>query len=421
MLLAAVDERLAAAAIASGNTENLACADFNPPGSTDDAEQDLINSGPVGFDRWDLLYPIAPKPLLVLVSAKDSFGTYSPQYLTNGREEFEKLRGVYGVLGKKDHIAWGETPLPHNLSYELRLQIYSWFARWLQNSDRAITEEPPVRVESDEALWVSPGGNVVRAFHGETPFTKVRTFQIPAPRPASELVELLGIQKPRRGLKYAIVSQVPARRDVAVEAIEVPSAESVWLPAWIFRAKEGGSGKTFLALDSSGRNQRWHEDEMYPKVAAQGHRVCAADVRGVGDLTPEYGRGNPRYEGPHERESEYVWASLMLGKPMLGQRVTDILALVESLGGPVTLLARRALTPPALIAAALDSRIEKLYLEEPESSYRSIIENEIYSASFANFAFGILKYTDLPEIEASLGSRVARAAWTSQLGAIAAG
>ena len=36
MLLAAVDDRLAAAAVSCGNTENIASADFNPPGSTDD-------------------------------------------------------------------------------------------------------------------------------------------------------------------------------------------------------------------------------------------------------------------------------------------------------------------------------------------------------------------------------------------------
>ena len=45
MLLAAVDDRLAAAAVSMGNTENFACANFNPPGSTDDAEQDLVGSG----------------------------------------------------------------------------------------------------------------------------------------------------------------------------------------------------------------------------------------------------------------------------------------------------------------------------------------------------------------------------------------
>src|SRR5450756_1584097 len=66
MLLAAVDDRLAAAVVSCGNTENVACANFNPPGSTDDGEQNLVASAPVGFDRWDLLYPIAPKPLLVM-------------------------------------------------------------------------------------------------------------------------------------------------------------------------------------------------------------------------------------------------------------------------------------------------------------------------------------------------------------------
>ena len=51
------------------------------------------------FDRWDLLYPIAPKPLLVMVSQRDFFGTYSPNYLTSGIEEFQKLQRVYRTLG----------------------------------------------------------------------------------------------------------------------------------------------------------------------------------------------------------------------------------------------------------------------------------------------------------------------------------
>ncbi|MGH9659623.1 MAG: dienelactone hydrolase family protein, partial [Bryobacteraceae bacterium] len=60
MLLACADDRLACAAVAMGNTENFACAGFNPPGSTDDAEQNFIDGGAHGFDRWDLLYPLAP-------------------------------------------------------------------------------------------------------------------------------------------------------------------------------------------------------------------------------------------------------------------------------------------------------------------------------------------------------------------------
>lgn len=91
MMLAAADDRLAAAAACSGNTENVAIQPFLSPGSTDDAEQDSIGSGPLAFDRWDLLWPIAPKPLLVANGAHDFVGTYSPNYENSGREAFAKL------------------------------------------------------------------------------------------------------------------------------------------------------------------------------------------------------------------------------------------------------------------------------------------------------------------------------------------
>ena len=73
MLLVAVDQRLSTAVVCSGNTENLATGSLNSPGSTDDAEQDFVDSGPVGFDRWDLFYPFAPKPMLITASDKDYF------------------------------------------------------------------------------------------------------------------------------------------------------------------------------------------------------------------------------------------------------------------------------------------------------------------------------------------------------------
>src|SRR5204863_2909169 len=49
MFLIATDNRLASAAVSSGITENFACENFNAPGSVDDAEQNFIDAGPVGF------------------------------------------------------------------------------------------------------------------------------------------------------------------------------------------------------------------------------------------------------------------------------------------------------------------------------------------------------------------------------------
>src|SRR5215467_1402108 len=178
MLLSAVDDRLAVAVVCSGNTENVACANFIPPGSTDDAEQDFLGSGPLGFDRWDTMYPFAPKPLLISVSDKDFFGTYSPAYITSGTEEFRKLRAVYETLGHGERLAWYGSPLPHGLSYAMRLQIYSWFGRWLKGDSQPVTVEPETTPEPDSTLYVSETGSVVRSFQGETPFTLIRKHAV---------------------------------------------------------------------------------------------------------------------------------------------------------------------------------------------------------------------------------------------------
>ena len=410
MLLVAVDDRLAAAAVCSGNTENVACANFNPPGSTDDAEQDLIGSSPLGFDRWDLLYPFAPKPLLISVSDRDFFGTYSSEYIRNGWEEFQKLRAVYTRLGAADHLDWADTPLPHGLSYDSRVRVYNWFARWLKHETAPVTEEPDVRPEPDEALWVSESGNVVRSFHGETPFTLNRARRV-AVRPAPMDV-LAGVARPPAGLKPTVLRRV-ASRGISIEALEIPSGPRVWLPAWLYLPAARDNAKPILlALDPAGRNVRWHEGELYQTLAQRGYPVCVADLRGIGDLAPEVGRGSPYHAKSHASEEDYTWASLILGKPLLGQRITDILALAAALrahpalrGLTLKLAASSRLTAPALFAAALDTGIAELYLAGGLVSYRSIVETEDYIAPFANFVRGILLHTDLPEVAASLAPR----------------
>ena len=408
MLLAAVDDRLAAAAVASGNTENVACANFNPPGATDDAEQNLIGSGPLGFDRWDLLYPLAPKPLLISVSDLDFFNTYSSEYIRNGWEEFKKLRAVYAVLGAADRLAWVDTPLPHGLAYDSRMQIYNWFGRWLKDEAAPVTEEPATEPEKDQTLWVSESGSMVRSFHSETPFTLNRARQVMV-RPAP-LSELIGAERPRDGLQPVVLRRA-VWRGISVEALEVESAARVRAPAWLYLPVER-TGQVLLILDAAGRDGRWQEGGLYHTLAQRGYAVCAADVRGVGDLAPEIGRGAADYARSHADEEDYAWASLILGKPLVGQRVTDILALAAALrahpalrGLTLKVAAQGRLTVPALFAAAMDPAIGELYLAGGLISFQSVVETERYSAPFGSFVFGILQHTDLPDVAAALAPR----------------
>lgn len=410
MLLAAADDRLAAAAVASGNTENIACADFNPPGATDDAEQDFVGSAPLGFDRWDLLYPFAPKPLWISVSDQDFLTTYSPEYIRNGWEEYQKLESVYRVLGAANRIQWTGTPMPHGLAYDSRVRIYGFLNRWLKPDAAAVDREPPTQPETEETLWATSSGSVTVSLHSRTPFELNRDR--PAVVRPVPLATLTGASHPAAGLTPRVLGRA-AWGDVRIEAMEIASAPQVVLPAWLYLPpRPNPSEPVLLALEASGRDAHWQEGGVYHVLASRGRPVCVADLRGIGDLVPEVGRGAAAYAIEHASEENYAWASLILGAPLLGQRVTDILALAAALrthpptrGLPLKIAASGRLTVAALFAAALDPAIAELYLAAALLSYRSVVETQNYTAPLSNFVFGILSSTDLPEVAASLAPR----------------
>jgi cephalosporin-C deacetylase-like acetyl esterase len=409
MFLAAADERLAAAAVSSGNTENFATVPFVSPGSTDDAEQDFIGAGPLAFDRWDTLWPIAPKPLLVAVSARDFFGTYSPSYDASRREEYPKLARAYAELGAPEHLQFFDTPLPHGLSYSLRVAIYNWFERHLKGSTRTIAEEPPTTPETEQTLWCGATGNTVRDFGAKTPFalTKARADGITTPERVPDLRAMLAVETPAAKLDVRGTTRYAA---CDIQAVEVNSAREVWCPAWLFLPRRPWT-RLVIVLEPNGRNGRWREGDLYDQIASAGVAVCAADLRGVGDLEPQYSAGSVGYERSHQSEEDYAWAGMMLGRPLVGQRVTDVLAFVQALAAvypqaKIAVAAREKMTVPALCAAAIEPRIASAYLCRGLRSWRSLVESDTYSHTLANFVPDVLRKTDLPQIARSLGSRV---------------
>lgn len=413
MMLATVDDRLAVAAVSSGNTENVAAPGFLPPGSTDDAEQDFLNSGPQGFDRWDTLYPFAPKPLLVIISAKDFFGTYSPQYVRNSRAEFTRLQQFYAQQGRAGNIRAAETPQPHGLAYHPRLEIYNWLRLHLQPGLPPVKEEPPVKPESEETLWAA-NGSVIRTLNSKTPWilTRERAAKIRTPDTPPDLKHWLALDAVPDRPQTKLVGRAAARGGF-VEAWEVQSAPNVWIPFWLYLPAATTRRAPVLCLaDAHGRNADWREDALYAELAAAGIIVCAPDLRGIGDLRPAYSAGAAPYVGEHNQEEAYAWSSLIFGKPLVGQRVTDLLALRRALstldatqGRPIGLGATRHLNVPALLAAALDPLYTSVYLSGGLVSWRNLIDHEEYRHPMANFMPDALSKTDLPQIARALTPR----------------
>ena len=412
MLLAAVDDRLNAAVVSMGNTENYLCAGYQAPGSTDDAEQDLLPRNGERMERWDLLLPFAPKPMLIIVSSRDAGGTYSPQYLENGREEFAELRRIYEVdVGRPGDLEWAETPLPHGLGYHPRMLTYRFLQKHLKVEAPPPAAEPPTEPEPAETLWAA-GGNTIRAGSRKPHQIAMESQRSRSAAPAD--VRHLLMLEPLPPLTPSTDSGTAAAAFGSVSHFEVQSVEPVWLPVFRFQPSRAARPMAWLVLDEKGRRSQAAEDSLCTRLASDGYLVYAADVRGIGELTPELPRGSAGYATEHSDEETWAWAGLLLGRPLAGQRTTDILALVRAIlarpemkGRSLGLAASGRLTPSSAWAAALEPGVARLALYGGLASFRHLLDAETYAHPFSVFVPEVLKFDDLPALIASLRRPVA--------------
>jgi hypothetical protein len=172
------------------------------------------------------------------------------------------------------------------------------------------------------------------------------------------------------------------------------------------RAGETADGPLVLFLHPHGKNPATVERGARLAVAA-GWPVVAADYRGVGET--EY-----LPQGSDARP----WAgALLLGRPLLGQRVFDVIrlidfavdhlmtgALLEGPRRPVVLWARGEAALVALFAAVLDDRPSGVVLEEMPTTF---VGKHGYRCSPESLLPNVLKHLDVSQaVGACLPRRV---------------
>ena len=415
--LAALDERVRAAVVSEGNTENLAHAEVEPPGSADDAEQNIVPALARGIDRADLLYAFAPRPLLVLVTLHDAGHTYSPEYVASGLDLMDEYHRAYALLGGADRIALQATTGPHGYAYEMRRATYAWFNKWLDV--KADDGETSQSVEADETLFVTPTGFVCTSFGGETALSLTREMaavvKTPAP-PAdvrSRIRAVLGVDAqpggPSKGRVLAVVRK-PAYR---AEQFEIESDREIRVPGWLLTPDAAGaSTPTVLYV---GEGAAWNsvaEDALAERLCAAGRcRVAVIDVRGRGDCSIAFPqRGRFYFANRITNEAYLTWFTLMLGRPLLGGQVYDTLRALEYLRsrqdirGDLSLVGDGAHGVIALYAAALDGRTG-VALRQTVTDYRSLAVAERYTQPFGIYAYGVLREFDLPDVASAVAPR----------------
>jgi cephalosporin-C deacetylase-like acetyl esterase len=419
--LAALDGRIRVAVVSEGNTENLAQAAVEPPGSADDAEQNIVPALAHGIDRADLLYAFAPKPLLMTVTLHDSGHTYSPEYVASSLELLEEYTRAYGILAAKDRVSLQMTTEQHGYVYELRRATYAWFNRWFEMKD-ADDEEQSQAVEPDEALFVTPTGFVATSLGGETALSLTRQMAAAVRTPPAggaddvrkRIRAVLGIETSRG---EAVASRVLAsirKPTYQAEQFELTSDREIRVPGWLLTPDRAGSSTpTVLYIGEAAAWSSAAEDGFAEQLSTKGRcRVAAIDVRGRGDCAIAYPqRGRFYFSNRITDEAYLTWFTLMLGTPLLGGQVYDTLRALDYLGSRphggagVSLVGEGPHGVIALYAAALDERVRDVALLRTVTDYRSLAVAERYSQPFGIYAYGLLRELDLPEVASAVGPR----------------
>ncbi len=419
--LAALDNRIRVAVVSEGNTENLAQANVEPPGSADDAEQNIVPALARGIDRADLLYAFAPKPLLVTVTLHDAGHTYSPEYVSSSHDLVDEYKRVYGLLGAGDRVSLQATTVSHGYVYEMRRATYGWFNRWFDMKD-ADDSEPSQAVEPEATLYVTPTGFVTTSFGGETALSLTRQMAEalkPPTVPSGDEVRarvrrVLGIEASRGAALAPRVLTTIRKPGYRAEQFEFTSDREIRTPGWLLTPDTAGA--TTPTLLYIGETSAWSavaEDAFAERLCGRGRcRVAVIDVRGRGDCAIGYPpRGRFYFSNRIPDEAYLTWFTLMLGHPLVGGQVYDTLRALEYLrsrpdaGGAVSLVGDGPHGAIALYAAALDPGVRGVALRRTVTDYRSLATAERYTQPFGIYAYGLLREFDLPDVARATAPR----------------
>jgi pimeloyl-ACP methyl ester carboxylesterase len=175
----------------------------------------------------------------------------------------------------------------------------------------------------------------------------------------------------------------------------------------------GKKGPLVIYLNGLGAAADW---PAIKRLVAEGNDVVAIDPRGIGETAPGKPSDKPSYFGNDFKET---YLALHLNRPLLGQRVSDVLAVVNALksrGQRIHIVGVQGAGPIALHAAALEPAIESVTIEKSLLSWAAVVRSPINYNQLTNVVPGALKVYDLPDLAALVAPRplTIREAWNPQ-------
>jgi dienelactone hydrolase len=429
MYLCALEPRIQVAVEVEGHTRNFAGPHYIPPGAIGDAEQNLVGSMPLGLDRGDLLWAFAPKPLLLIYTTHVALER--PSYVEAVEEIFEEVKTAYRILGAEEKVRLFAAFLPHEFDLFNRRETYGWFNRWLAGKDLGVDEAEfesspagALNCTSTGQVLTSLGGrSIVQVNRDRATLLKSRgPLGAPAlganaiqDRVRGNLRALLALPSNRFPLDARLLSS-DDRAGVTIEEFEFRSEEQIRVPGWFMKPSQKRSRfPVILYVTKNGKDSAVGEENGLEAVVRRGFGLCVIGLRGQDETLPSFPAPGPRWYdegGGKLLRDDYAWASLIIGKPVLGQQVWDFLRTLDYLESrPDVDLTRLMVFGEAagglvaVLGSVLDPRPLSILCARMLADFYSLVESEEYTAELSWLVPGILRNLDMPDLIAVLAPR----------------
>lgn len=360
-----------------------------------DGEASLRGLVAAGFGHSDYFLLRAPRPSQVSCPTRDYYD------IEGAWTTFREAKRVYATLGHSERMDLFEFDDKHSISKPFREAATRWMRRWLMNVDDAPVEaDGPVEKPAD--LQCTASGQVLLEFREKT------TYDFTADR-ERELAPTRGrfaVDDVRKLIAVELPVAAAIRSERSTDRVVFETEPGIRIPGLVFRPRERTAPLKVLYVHGAGKRKEALAGGAIETWTRAGHEVVAIDLRGMGETEPE---------APHRGLIHFVKAdwkeayiALSISRPLLGQRVRDLLSVAAALdedGRGIHVVAVGSAAPVALHAALLDPRIRQLTLEEMVISWSEVARTAITVNQLTNVVPGALKVYDLPDLAAALAPR----------------
>ena len=340
-----------------------------------------------GIDHPELLAALAPKPLMIGAPAEH----FIP--IEAARETYREVSRVYSLFGAGDRMMFVETAGFHDLNPELRQAAAAWLVGRLGRDGQAMGEEPE-NVFAEQELHCTPTGRVADLPGAETvqSINRERARKIAPRYSLPDSRHTLEIYRNDVAHKVRSVTQVGRFRHEA----------GVLVPDRVYDVGAFARGVAFVCADRGKDDPAVRRGVIDPLMAA-GYRVVALDVRGWGESEPHL----PGPPPPYSWEDFFAYRGMEAGRPLLGQRMKDLLASASDRGDRLQWLVA-GIGAGALVAshaAVLDRRIRRVVAVGGPLSFRRLADDPLTKHPVSSFLPGVIGEYDLRDVYAALAPR----------------